>query len=140
MKKRAASEDEKTLFRRTVEQASPRAAVTGKAKKPARKTRAPGIDGHTSQRLKRGGQAPDVRLDLHGFTQDAAHRALKNFFQRAHKKGARLALVITGNGQILKEMVPRWLNQPDFAAFITGSAPAHIRHGGEGALYVYLRR
>ena len=140
MKKRAASEDEKTLFRRMVEQSSPRAVVTAKPKKPARKTRPPGLDGHTGARLKRGGQAPDVRLDLHGFTQESAHRALQGFFQRAHKKGARLALVITGNGQILKEMVPRWLNQPDFAAFITGSAPAHIRHGGAGALYVYLRK
>jgi DNA-nicking Smr family endonuclease len=140
MKKRAASEDEKSLFRRTVEHSNPRAVAAGKAKKPARKTRATGIDGHTQQRLKRGAQAPDMRLDLHGFTQDGAHRALKNFFQRAHKKGARLALVITGNGLILKEMVPRWLNQPDFAAFISGSAPAHIRHGGAGALYVYLRK
>ena len=140
MKKRAASEDEKTLFRKMVEQSNPRAVLAGKPKKPARKTRAPGLDGHTSQRLKRGIQAPDAKLDLHGFTQESAHRALKTFFQRAHKKGARLALVITGNGHILKQMVPRWLNQPDFAAFITGSAPAHIRHGGDGALYVYLRK
>jgi DNA-nicking Smr family endonuclease len=140
VKKRAASEEEKILFRKMVERSSPRAVLTGKPKPPARKAPAPGLDGHTSQRLKRGGQAPDVRLDLHGLSQERAHRALKTFFQRAHKKGARLALVITGNGQVLKEMVPRWVNQPDFAAFISGSAPAHIRHGGAGALYVYLRR
>ena len=87
-------------------------------------------------------------------TQAAAHRALLSFLQKAHKKGARLALVVTGRGNpdkenpawaskphgVLKEMVPRWLNEGDFAAFITGTTPAHIRHGGDGALYVYLRK
>lgn len=140
MKKRPASEDEKTLFRRMVEHSNPRAVVAGMAGKPARKTRVLGLDGHTSRRLKRGGQAPDARLDLHGFTQGAAHRALKAFFLRAHRQGARLALVITGNGAVLKEMVPRWLKEPEFAGLIAGSAPAHVRHGGAGAIYVYLRK
>ena len=41
---------------------------------------------------------------------------------------------------VLKQMVPRWLNESDFAALIPGSGRAHLRHGGDGALYVYLRK
>jgi len=154
VKPRRASEDEKALFRKSVAQSNPRAVLKPKSKKVAPKSKPSGLDGHTKERLKRGQGAPDARLDLHGMTQAAAHRALLSFLQKAHKKGARLALVITGRGNpdkenpawaakphgVLKEMVPRWLSEGDFAAFITGTAPAHIRHGGEGALYVYLRK
>jgi len=155
VKRRHVSEDEKTLFRKSVAEANPRAVLKAKPKKPApAKPKLLALDGHTKERLKRGDSAPEARLDLHGMTQAAAHRAMLSFLQKAHKKGLRLALVVTGRGNpdkespvwaakphgVLKEMVPRWLNEGDFAAFITGTAPAHIRHGGEGALYVYLRK
>jgi len=155
MKHRHASEDEKTLFRKSVAQANPRAVLKPKTKKTAAaKPKVSALDGHTRERLKRGDGAPEARLDLHGMTQSAAHKALLSFLQKAHKKGLRLALVVTGRGNpdkenpvwaakphgVLKEMVPRWLDEGDFAAFITGTAPAHIRHGGKGALYVYLRK
>ena len=138
--KRKASEDEKSLFRKVVEQGELRPAVRAKAKKPTKAGLSGGLDGHTAERLKRGSQQPTAKLDLHGMTEDAAHKALKSFLGKAQKKGARLALVITGNGQILKAQVPRWLNQPGFAALVRGTSPAHIRHGGAGALYVYLKR
>ena len=152
---RDVSEEEKTLFRKSVAHANPRAVVKSKTKKAAAaKPKPPGLDGHTKEKLKRGQGEPDARLDLHGMTQAAAHKALLSFLQKAHKKGERLALVVTGRGNpdkenpawaakphgVLKEMVPRWLNEGEFAAFITGTAPAHIRHGGDGALYVYLRK
>jgi DNA-nicking Smr family endonuclease len=154
MKHRHVSEDEKILFRKSVAEANPRAVLKAKVKKAVAKPKALGLDGHTRERLKRGDSAPQARLDLHGMTQGAAHRALLSFLLKAHKKGFRLALVVTGRGNpdkenpawavkphgVLKEMVPRWLNEGDFSAFITGTAPAHIRHGGEGALYVYLRK
>jgi DNA-nicking Smr family endonuclease len=41
---------------------------------------------------------------------------------------------------VLKQMVPRWLNESEFTALVSGSGPAHRRHGGDGALYVYLRK
>ena len=77
-----------------------------------------------------------------------------SFLQRARRNGLRLTLVVTGKGNpkdedegwimrshgVLKEMVPRWLNEPDFAALIAGATPAHVRHGGDGALYIYLRK
>jgi DNA-nicking Smr family endonuclease len=153
-KHRSVSEDEKILFRKSVAAANPRAVIKPITKKAAPKSKATALDGHTRERLKRGEGAPEARLDLHGMTQAAAHRALLSFLQKGHKKGLRLALVVTGRGNpekesapwtakphgVLKEMVPRWLNESDFAAFVTGTASAHIRHGGEGALYVYLRK
>ena len=88
-------------------------------------------------------------------TQGRAHQALLSFLRRAQKDGTRLALVITGVGNpsredvadfmtaphgVLKTMVPRWLNEKEFAALVTGFSPAHRRHGGDGALYVTLRK
>jgi DNA-nicking Smr family endonuclease len=142
MKKRAVSEAEKILFRETVRYSHPKISVRPKAQKPPAKAKA-GIgvlDGNTARKLKRGKGVPAARLDLHGFTQDAAHRALGSFLKGARKNGQRLVLVITGNGTALRPMVPRWLNQPEFAALITGIETAHVRHGGAGALYVYLRK
>jgi DNA-nicking Smr family endonuclease len=142
MKKRPASEDEKTLFRKTVEHTGPLIVAAAKTRKPGAKAKAgpSGLDGNTRKKLQKGGLAPAARLDLHGFTQDAAHRALLCFLQSSHKSGARLTLVITGKGGVLKEMVPRWLRQSGFAALIAGIEAAHVRHGGAGALYVYLRK
>jgi DNA-nicking Smr family endonuclease len=36
--------------------------------------------------------------------------------------------------------VPRWLSEPEFSQWVVSFAPASKRHGGEGALYVRLRR
>ena len=114
-----------------------------------------GVDGRTGERLKRGTITPDSKLDLHGLTEDAAHRVLWSFLQTAHKRGDRLVLVVTGKGArvssgafdpeqgsrgVLKTMVPRWLREPQFARLIADMRGAHRRHGGDGALYLYLRK
>jgi DNA-nicking Smr family endonuclease len=112
-----------------------------------------GVDGRTGERLKRGTIAPDSKLDLHGLTENAAHRALWSFLQTAHRRGDRLVLIVTGKGArvsnetfdqgsrgVLKTMVPRWLAEPQFARLIADLRGAHRRHGGEGALYIYLRK
>jgi DNA-nicking Smr family endonuclease len=95
-------------------------------------------------RLKRGEVAVDARLDLHGMTQEAAHRALAHFIIGAAGDGARMALVITGKGRggegILRAAVPRWLNEPALRAQIVAIAPAPPQLGGSGALCVRLRR
>jgi DNA-nicking Smr family endonuclease len=98
--------------------------------------------------LSRGRKDIDARLDLHGMTQARAHRALAGFLQRAHLDGLTFVLVITGKGKtaaetergILRRQVPRWLSQPEFRALVVGFEEAHIGHGGEGALYVRIRR
>ncbi len=98
-------------------------------------------------RVARGKEAIEARLDLHGKTQSEAHAALMHFLRSASARGIRLVLVITGKGQrsereggVLRRQVPHWLRLPEFRAFVIGFEDAHIAHGGEGALYVRLRR
>ncbi|HEV7959691.1 MAG TPA: Smr/MutS family protein [Rhizomicrobium sp.] len=153
--KRKITEEERELFRKHFAEAVLKPAAP-KAK--SEKITKPGtgkLDGNTAEKLRRGQLAPKASIDLHGMTETAAHRALHSFLARAQENGARLALVITGVGNpkahdgaewmraphgVLKEMVPRWLMEKDFAALTSGWAPAHRRHGGDGALYVYLRK
>ena len=110
------------------------------------------MDRRRFERLRRGRLEPDARLDLHGMTLEAAHAALTGFVLAAHAGDQRLLLVITGKGRtpeggpwpqrhgILRHSVPHWLAAPPLAARILQVAPAHQRHGGGGAYYVYLRR
>ena len=98
--------------------------------------------------LSRGRKQIDARLDLHGMTQTRAHRALFGFLQRAHGEGLTFVLVITGKGKVgresergvLRRQVPQWLGLPEFRLLVVGFEEAHIGHGGEGALYVRIRR
>jgi DNA-nicking Smr family endonuclease len=98
--------------------------------------------------LSRGRKEIDARLDLHGMTQIRAHRMLLSFLQRAHSDGLTFVLVITGKGKIgaesergvLRRQVPQWLSLPEFRSLVVGFEEAHIGHGGEGALYVRVRR
>jgi DNA-nicking Smr family endonuclease len=99
--------------------------------------------------LARGRKEIDARLDLHGMTQTRAHRALSGFLQRAHADGLSFVLVITGKGRmtgsesergVLRRQVPQWLNLPEFRSMVVGFEEAHIGHGGEGALYIRIRR
>jgi DNA-nicking Smr family endonuclease len=98
--------------------------------------------------LSRGRKEIDARLDLHGMTQTRAHRALSGFLQRAHRDGMTFVLVITGKGKmgaesergVLRRQVPQWLSLPEFRALVVGFEEAHLGHGGEGALYVRIRR
>jgi DNA-nicking Smr family endonuclease len=97
------------------------------------------------QRVARGKERIDARLDLHGLTQAQAHSALLHFLRNAHARNARLVLVITGKGGegergVLRRHVPQWLGLPEFRSFVIGFEDAHVAHGGAGALYVRLRR
>ena len=99
------------------------------------------------QRLARGREAIDARLDLHGLTQAQAHAALLRFLRAASARDVRLVLVITGKGArgdresgVLRRHVPQWFGLPEFRPFVVGFEVAHIAHGGEGALYVRVRR
>ncbi|HEX5507572.1 MAG TPA: Smr/MutS family protein [Pseudolabrys sp.] len=99
------------------------------------------------QRVARGRDAIEARLDLHGMTQSDAHAALLHFLRRASRYQQKLVLVVTGKGArgagdrgVLRRQVPHWLALPEFRAFVIGFEQAHIAHGGEGALYVRVRR
>ena len=139
-------------------------AVPAAPKKPPdTKSAAPrrsGIDGNTADRLRRGLIEPQARLDLHGLTLKDAHRALVTFLRAAHARRLRLVLVVTGKGGgsrgthnepfdleldmsrrgTLRTLTPRWLKEPGLAELIVHAAESNRRHGGSGALYVYLRK
>jgi DNA-nicking Smr family endonuclease len=106
----------------------------------------PGIDKRQGERFRRGQLPIEGKIDLHGRTQAEAHDALQHFIERAYKAGKRHLLVITGKGMtqsksgILKTNVPRWLNEPAMRRLILAISQARPEHGGEGALYVLLKR
>lgn len=95
-------------------------------------------------KLQRGHWPIAARLDLHGLTQAEAHGRLTGFVDAQHAKGARCVLVITGrglrSGGVLKAETPRWLAAPPLAEKVLTWAHARTGQGGEGALYVLLRR
>lgn len=111
------------------------------------------MDRKAFDRLRRGKLTPDARIDLHGMTLSQAHPALISFVMQSHARGDRLVLVITGKGRTaphdgpiprrqgaLKQDVPHWLRSMPLRPLVLELREAHRRHGGEGALYVYLRR
>lgn len=115
----------------------------------------PGIqmDAKSFSRMSKGKLSPEARIDLHGMTVAEAHPELIRFILNAHSEGLRLVLVITGKGKpgpdfgpipqrygILKHQVPNWLRSPPLGGLILQVSDAHLKHGGAGALYVYLRR
>lgn len=108
---------------------------------------APQLDARTELRLRRGQMPIDGRLDLHGCTQEQAHRLLHDFVTGAHGRGKRCLLVITGKGGrsgdgegILKQRVPQWLSLPPLREIVLKVFQAAPQHGGSGAAYVYLKR
>ncbi|THD71003.1 MAG: DNA mismatch repair protein MutS [Bradyrhizobium sp.] len=124
------------------------AAKMSRAPRPVAPPLAP-LGRRERSQLSRGRKEIDARLDLHGMTQTRAHRALSGFLQRAHSDGLTFVLVITGKGKttgpesergVLRRQVPQWLNLPEFRALVVGFEEAHVGHGGEGALYVRIRR
>jgi DNA-nicking Smr family endonuclease len=105
-----------------------------------------GIDKRQAERFRRGKTPIEGKIDLHGRTQQEAHDDLHHFLARAHTSGKRMVLVITGKGitasksGVLKENVPRWLNEPSLRRHVLAFDYAEPQHGGEGALYVLLKR
>ena len=131
--------------------ASPKAMPSPKIIPPSRPEPPPlaPIGRRERSQLSRGRKDIDARLDLHGMTQIRAHRMLLTFLQRAHSDGLTFVLVITGKGKVggseaergvLRRQVPQWLSLPEFRSLVVGFEEAHIGHGGEGALYVRVRR
>lgn len=111
------------------------------------------MDRKAHRNMVRGRIDPDGRIDLHGMTLAQAHPELIHFILTAQDRGYRLVLVITGKGKhrddggpipvrmgVLRHQVPQWLRLPPLSAVVMQITEAHLRHGGAGAYYVYLRR
>lgn len=111
-------------------------------------------DGKTQTRMRQGKLSPDARIDLHGMTAERAKSALTGFLLQSSASGCRMVLVITGKGRapkedrgpipqphgILRNAVPQWLAMSPLSSVVLQIMPAHQKHGGGGAIYVYLRR
>ena len=118
------------------------------------------FDRKKAKKIRSGQIEIEARIDLHGLRQDEAHVTLRAFLERAQRAGKRWVLVITGKGKIsvdrddetpfdmtknrdrgvLKRNVPRWLEEPDLRGLVVSYTNAAISHGGDGALYVHLRK
>ena len=125
------------------------------AAKPIPAVRGEPLSRQTARQLERGRLPVEARLDLHFMRQRDAHAALRRFLKSAQGKGHRHVLVITGKGAqpdarrsfyeddergVLRQAVPHWLAAPDLASVIVSYSEAPRRFGGDGALYVRLRR
>ena len=106
-----------------------------------------GVDKRTATRLRRGQISVEGRIDLHGQTQEEAYRALSSFLAGSQEAGRRCVLVITGKGLrpdgrvgVIRSSVPHWLNQPHNRQRVLAYTPAAPKDGGEGAMYVLLKR
>jgi len=116
--------------------------------KPSPKPKTPptpaAIEPLRKRRIARERDPIEARLDLHGLDQDRARVVLHGFLQRAHEQGFRAVLVITGKGLlgdgVLRRRAPDWLSEPQVRSLIAGVSPAERHHGGEGALYIALKR
>lgn len=115
----------------------------------------PQLDARTETRLRRGQISIEARIDLHGRTQEQAHKSLNSFLQKCYHAGMRCVLVITGKGNnalrddgelfaprrgVIKQMLPHWIAQSPLNAIVLKSQVAQIKDGGEGAYYIYLKR
>lgn len=111
------------------------------------------VDRKTQKSIARGSRDIESRLDLHGLTQAEAHGRLYQFLARAQAHGQKVVLVITGKGHggeiyrhpepdrgVLRSVVPHWLALPEFRRYVHSYSEAHLAHGGEGALYILIRK
>jgi DNA-nicking Smr family endonuclease len=142
---------------------SPQDAVRQKPSPAAKSPPLAPFDRRLKQRVARGRDAIDARIDLHGMTQRQAHAELLRFLRQAQAANAKVALVVTGKGGgkggsmggsmgggkraselgesgVLRRQVPMWLALPEFRHFVVGFDEAHPSHGGQGAIYVRMRR
>lgn len=104
------------------------------------------IDRPTKKKLAKGRLAIEAKIDLHGMTQTEAYGTLLSFLHNAYAHGRRHVLVVTGKGSsmgsdgILRRQVPAWFSTPAFRGLVSAHEDAARHHGGQGALYVRLRR
>ena len=111
-----------------------------------------GLDSHWERRLGRTSTEPDFTLDLHGHNLEQAHRRLDDGLIQAKAMGARLVLVVTGKPRAaeaadrgekrgaIRAKILDWLAAGPHGPDIAAVRAAQRRHGGEGAIYLVLRR
>lgn len=147
------SETKKTARSKSVTQTKTgQKAVPPQPKKPPIET----IDRKKVRKLGSDQITIDATLDLHGYRQEQAHTTLRSFIRNCQARDFRYVLIITGKGAttknsdrkiwdapepgVLKRNVPMWLSDADMRDYVVGYTKAHQKHGGDGALYVQIRK
>lgn len=160
------AKDEKQVWEKVAKTVSPRRRFKGpKAAKPlpppsgrdefaamlrlppvpreAPRTAPQSLDVNGDKRTRRGQVDIDARIDLHDLYQMPARAALVTAIIRASNRNDKCVLVITGKGKrgegVLKRNFPEWISQEPIRPLVATYAPAHIKHGGGGAWYVFLK-
>lgn len=103
------------------------------------------LEPRRKRRLSRERDPIEAKIDLHGYGRFQAQDALTAFLLGAQARGYRSVLVVTGQGRrggtgVIRASVHEWLAAPGLRTVVSGFAPAARHHGGDGALYVTLRR
>jgi DNA-nicking Smr family endonuclease len=131
----------------TIDPKAPAARIpipVAKPPAPPRRNAADEIEPRRHRRIARERDPIGAHIDLHGLGQDQARAALERFVLESWREGYRAVLVITGKGLrgdgVLRRMTPEWLAAPHLREVVAGISESHRRHGGEGALYVALKR
>lgn len=114
------------------------------APKPIRRMAQGELAINNDKLVRRGRVEINEKIDLHDLTRDQAFPTLLRRLSRAHASGARCVLVVTGKGPnlegVLRKSLPGWLMDPHIRPIVSNLAQAHIKHGGSGAFYVFLKR
>lgn len=133
--------------KKTLQQQTREAPLPAPKKEPRKASAPNGLDRRTDERLRKGQMKIDARLDLHGLNQGEARMALRAALSKAYERGKRCVLVITGKGRssreeggVLRKKLPGWLAEAPLKNIVLKTHPAKPRDGGEGAVYVLLRR
>ena len=162
MRRRPVTKEEREAFEQAVKQGSmaiQKASDRNEKKRPGKHAIATvNTSSSNNERLRKGEREPDARIDLHGLSAAAAHKKLLAFLRSSCARGLRYVLVVTGRGAgaaesqaldlgfdrsprgVIKRSTPLWLAEPAFREVVAGFWPAHRRHGGDGAIYVHLRK
>tara|TARA_A200000113_G_C8723155_1_gene309059 strand:+ start:91 stop:630 length:540 start_codon:yes stop_codon:yes gene_type:complete len=113
--------------------------------------------GEVNKELKRGKVQIDRRIDLHGYGLVEAHEKFISEVKKNYNKNKRCLLIITGKGVHkktesnqytnpklfygkIKNSIINWINEDDLKEYILTYQDAGFEHGGDGALFVYLRK
>lgn len=142
---------EYSISDQTLKKQSPR--PTKSLRSSGKKKPSPKSSEHSAKpRPKKGTVSVEATLDLHGLTQDQSHQHINSFIRAAHFQRKRCVLIITGKGTkdsddklwweergVLRVLVPQWLESSPNKERIQSYSPAHPKHGGQGALYVFLK-
>ena len=102
------------------------------------------LEPRRQRRLARERDPIEATIDLHGFGRFEAEDQLRAFLTQSQARGLRAVLVVTGQGRrgggVIRASIHEWLQGQALRGVVSGFAMAHRRHGGDGAIYVTLKK